>query len=76
MKNKGSDALVLIVCLPCIAFILVMTLLGIIKPVMAMLADSVYHTSNSIPFQSLPLKPSLDPTASPKTERLLIRVDY
>ena len=59
MKNKGSvDSLILIVCLPCVAFVLVITLLGIIKPVLATLGSSVYHASDSSPYQRLPLKPT------------------
>ncbi len=60
MKNKGHDALFLIACLPCVAFLLAITLLGIIKPIMQTLGSSLYHV-NDAPFQRFPLKPTPKP---------------
>ena len=61
-KNKGSDALLLIVALPCITFILAITLLGIAKPIMEGLGSSIYHTAPQVTFPLVPPKPILVPS--------------
>jgi len=55
-KNKSYDAPLLIIALPCITFILAITLLGIVKPIMEGLGSSIYHTENQATFPLVPPK--------------------
>jgi len=61
-KNKSYDAPLLIIALPCITFILAITLLGIVKPIMEGLGNSIYHTENQVTFPLVPPKPILVPS--------------
>ena len=56
-KNKGYDALLLILALPCITFVLAITLLGIAKPIMEGLGSSIYHPDHQITFPLVPHLP-------------------
>lgn len=61
-KNKSYDAPLLIIALPCIAFILAITLLGIVKPIMEGLGSSIYHTENQATLPLVPPKSILVPS--------------
>ncbi|HWS84639.1 MAG TPA: hypothetical protein VN207_10310 [Ktedonobacteraceae bacterium] len=77
-KNKGYDALLLIILLPCITFILAITLLGIVKPIMEGLGSSIYHRDHQITFPLVPRAPIPVPSQGSssfiiKNELVLIR---
>jgi hypothetical protein len=77
-KNKGYDALLLIILLPCITFILAITLLGIVKPIMEGLGSSIYHRNHQITFPLVPHAPIPVPSQGSssfiiKNELVLIR---
>jgi hypothetical protein len=62
---KGSDALLLIVLLPCITFILAVTLLAMAKPSMEGLGNTIHHPDHQVAFPLVPHIPI--PAAIPKT---------
>jgi len=61
-KNKGYDTLLLIIALPCIAFVLAITLLGIAKPIMEGLGRSIYPPSHQVIFPLVPHVPVAAPS--------------
>ncbi|HEY4034023.1 MAG TPA: hypothetical protein VGL94_08695 [Ktedonobacteraceae bacterium] len=63
-KNKGYDALLLILALPCITFVLAITLLGIAKPIMEGLGSLIYHPDHHITFPLVPHLPISHQTSS------------
>lgn len=61
-KNEGHDALLLIIVLPCITFVLAITLLGIAKPIMEELGSSIYHPGHRVTFPLVPHPPIAGPS--------------
>jgi hypothetical protein len=60
--TKGYDALLFIILLPCMTFILAITLLGIAKPIMEGLGSAIYHTNHQVAFPLVPHPPILTPS--------------
>lgn len=56
-KNKSYDSLLLIIALPCMTFILAITLLGIAKPIMQGLGSSIYYPNRPAIFPLVPHPP-------------------